>query len=228
MSRAAKSLIFAGEDSEGEESDDDEWLDDVEDTLGGNEDADGDAASFLGESPAGTPRASANEGGVGGVAGVGTNSDPRMSPARTKPTIHAKSEGHVAGTNDTTVTGSTSDAMKQDESAATTQPSRLPLQPVDRTTRVQKRLTSKFENGEKSLKQKHVTGKELGMTFLESTGGALQETSQSVQEISNAMRRLQGNLWSLASTGVIAWQRVPNSQRVPRDVYEKYKRERSG
>ena len=32
MSRAAKSVVFAGEDSEGEESDDDEWLDDVEDT----------------------------------------------------------------------------------------------------------------------------------------------------------------------------------------------------
>jgi hypothetical protein len=38
------------------------------------------------------------------------------------------------------------------------------------------------------------------------------------------MRRLQGNLWQLAATGTQPWRRVPNSQRVPRDVYEKYKR----
>ena len=46
----------------------------------------------------------------------------------------------------------------------------------------------------------------------------------SVQQISNAMRRLQGNLWQRAATGTQPWRRVPNSQRVPRDVYEKYKR----
>ena len=49
------------------------------------------------------------------------------------------------------------------------------------------------------MRRKHVAGKELGATFLESAGTALQETSMSVQDISDATRRLQGNLWELAA-----------------------------
>ena len=43
-----------------------------------------------------------------------------------------------------------------------------------------------------------------------------------MQEISNAMRYLQGNLWELAATGIKPWQRVPNSVAIPPDVFEKY------
>jgi hypothetical protein len=102
--------------------------------------------------------------------------------------------------------------------------SRRAVARVDTSTRAQRLLFKTATNASAVLRRKHVAGKELGATFLESTGTALQETSMSVQEISNAMRRLQGNLWQLAATGTQPWRRVPNSQRVPRDVYDKYKR----
>jgi len=95
---------------------------------------------------------------------------------------------------------------------------------VDASTRAQRRLAKTASAASELMRRKHVAGKELGATFLESAGTALQETSMSVQDISDAMRRLQGNLWELAATGTQPWRRVPNSQRVPRDVYEKYKR----
>ena len=59
MSRATKSVVFAGEDSEGEESDDDEWLDDVSDTpRAGDAPERDDAAGSFPDSPSGTPRES--------------------------------------------------------------------------------------------------------------------------------------------------------------------------
>ena len=66
------------------------------------------------------------------------------------------------------------------------------------------------ERGVELSRRKHVAGKELGATFLESAGTALQETSMSVQDISGDRAR---NLWELAATGTQPWRRVPNSQR---------------
>jgi len=54
-----------------------------------------------------------------------------------------------------------------------------------------------------------------------------QETSQQIQEISNAMRFLQGNLWELAATGHTPWKRVPNNVHIPPDIYEKYNKPHS-
>ena len=197
MSRAgAKSLVFAGEDSEGEESDDDQWLDDVEDSPGpgfgaGDESDKDDATSFL-DSPCGTPRASGADAVVG--AGVGVTKT-QFSPARGtrggsgNGTTH---NGDSSGPNGGDSIGTTNDTVAADVSPAGASEGKNETAkhylPVDQTTRAQKRLSQKVTTANTHTRDTHVQGKELGMTFLESTQGALQETSQSVQEISNAMR----------------------------------------
>jgi len=238
MSRAAKSVVFAGEDSEGEESDDDEWLDDVEDTpRAGDAPERNEAAGAFLDSPAGTPRASHGDAGsrdgdattTAGLPSATAAVGPDAAVARIPVDAPASSAKGV--TDDTTMTTKArvpSDAkcasdvdMRGGEELAG---SRRAVARVDTSTRAQRLLSKTATTASELLRRKHVAGKELGATFLESTGTALQETSMSVQEISNAMRRLQGNLWQLAATGTQPWRRVPNSQRVPRDVYDKYKR----
>jgi len=236
MSRAAKSVVFAGEDSEGEESDDDEWLDDVEDTpRAGDAPERNEAAGAFLDSPSGTPRAS--HGDAGSRDGAFTTTAGQSATAAVGPDaavarmpVDAPDGGAKGVTDDTTMTtrrvpsdakcSSDVDERGGEELAG----SRRAVARVDTSTRAQRLLFKTAATASELLRRKHVAGKELGATFLESTGTALQETSMSVQEISNAMRRLQGNLWQLAATGTQPWRRVPNSQRVPRDVYDKYKR----
>lgn len=237
MSRAAKSVVFAGEDSEGEESDDDEWLDDVEDTpRAGDAPERNEAAGAFLDSPSGTPRASHGDAGsrdgafttTAGLPSATAAVGPDAAVARMP--VDADDASAKGVTDDTTMTTRRvpSDAkcssdvdMRGGEELAG---SRRAVARVDTSTRAQRLLFKTATTASAVLRRKHVAGKELGATFLESTGTALQETSMSVQEISNAMRRLQGNLWQLAATGPSPWRRVPNSQRVPRDVYDKYKR----
>lgn len=237
MSRAAKSVVFAGEDSEGEESDDDEWLDDVEDTpRAGDAPERNEAAGVFLDSPAGTPRAS--HGDAGSRDGDATTTASQLATAAVGPDaavarmpVDAPDGGAKGVTDDTTMTtkarvpsdarcASNVDERGGEELAG----SRRAVARVDTSTRAQRLLFKTATTASAVLRRKHVAGKELGATFLESTGTALQETSMSVQEISNAMRRLQGNLWQLAATGPSPWRRVNNKQRVPRDVYDKYKR----
>ena len=239
MSRAAKSVVFAGEDSEGEESDDDEWLDDVEDTpRAGDAPERNEAAGAFLDSPSGTPRAS--QGDAGSRDGDATTTAGQSATAAVGPDAAVARmavdapDGGAKGpfaTDDTTMTTRRvpSDAASSDVSSDVARGggdagSRRAVARIDTSTRAQRRLAQTAQTASELLRRKHVAGKELGATFLESTGTALQETSMSVQQISNAMRRLQGNLWQLAATGTQPWRRVPNSQRVPRDVYEKYKR----
>ena len=237
MSRAAKSVVFAGEDSEGEESDDDEWLDDVEDTpRAGDAPERNEAAGAFLDSPSGTPRASHGDAGsrdgdattTAGLPSATAAVGPDAAVARIP--VDAPDGGAKGVTDDTTMT--TKARVPSDAKCASDvgvggeelAGSRRAVARVDTSTRAQRLLFKTATTASELLRRKHVAGKELGATFLESTGTALQETSMSVQEISNAMRRLQGNLWQLAATGPSPWRRVPNSQRVPRDVYDKYKR----
>ena len=224
MSRAAKSAVFAGEDSEEEESDDDDWLDDVSDTpragnaLGRNE----AAASFL-DSPSGTPRASHGDAGSrDGDAATKVASETFAAgsgdAAISRPLVDASDRGATGDANATTRHPPSFSASAEEAAADASRRAAR----IDANTRAQRRLATTASAASALLRRKHVAGKELGATFLESTGTALQETSMSVQDISNAMRRLQGNLWELASTGTRPWRRVPDAQRVPRDVYEKY------
>ena len=237
MSRAAKSVVFAGEDSEGEESDDDEWLDDVEDTpRAGDAPERNEAAGAFLDSPSGTPRASHGDAGsrdgdattTAGLPSATAAVGPDAAVARIP--VDAPDGGAKGVTDDTTMTTKArvpSDAKCSSDVGVGGEElagSRRAVARVDTSTRAQRLLFKTATNASAVLRRKHVAGKELGATFLESTGTALQETSMSVQEISNAMRRLQGNLWQLAATGTQPWRRVPNSQRVPRDVYDKYKR----
>jgi len=235
MSRAAKSVVFAGEDSEGEESDDDEWLDDVEDTpRAGDAPERNEAAGAFLDSPSGTPRAS--HGDAGSRDGAFTTTAGQSATAAVGPDaavarmpVDTPDGGAKGVTDDTTMTTRRvpSDAASSDvdmRGGEELAGSRRAVARVDTSTRAQRLLFKTAATASELLRRKHVAGKELGATFLESTGTALQETSMSVQEISNAMRRLQGNLWQLAATGTQPWRRVPNSQRVPRDVYDKYKR----
>ena len=223
MSLATKSVVFAGEDSEGEESDDDEWLDDVSDTpRAGDAPERDDAAGSFPDSPSGTPRESRGDAGL------------RDGDAATFAESAAVT-GALDASGITRTRLETSDGgAKTAASAKTRHPPSHILQPpedyqiaaarVDASTRAQRRLAKTASAASELMRRKHVAGKELGATFLESAGTALQETSMSVQDISDATRRLQGNLWELAATGTQPWRRVPNSQRVPRDVYDKYKR----
>ena len=223
MSLATKSVVFAGEDSEGEESDDDEWLDDVSDTpRAGDAPERDDAAGSFPDSPSGTPRASRGD--------AGSRDGDAATFAESAAVTGALDASGITRTRlETPASGATGDA-----SAKTRHPPSHILQPpedyqiaaarVDASTRAQRRLAKTASAASELMRRKHVAGKELGATFLESAGTALQETSMSVQDISDATRRLQGNLWELAATGAQPWRRVPNSQRVPRDVYEKYKR----
>lgn len=236
MSRAAKSVVFAGEDSEGEESDDDEWLDDVEDTpRAGDAPERNEAAGAFLDSPAGTPRAShgdagSRDGALTTTAGQSATAAVGPDAAVARMPVDAPDGGAKGVTDDTTMTTKArvpSDAASSDvdmRGGEELAGSRRAVARVDTSTRAQRLLFKTATTASELLRRKHVAGKELGATFLESTGTALQETSMSVQEISNAMRRLQGNLWQLAATGPSPWRRVPNSQRVPRDVYDKYKR----
>jgi len=223
MSLATKSVVFAGEDSEGEESDDDEWLDDVSDTpRAGDAPERGDAAGSFPDSPSGTPRESRGDAGL-------RDGDAATFAESAAVTGALDASGITRTRLETPDGGATGDA-----SAKTRHPPSRILQPpedyqiaaarVDASTRAQRRLAKTASAASELMRRKHVAGKELGATFLESAGTALQETSMSVQDISDATRRLQGNLWELAATGTQPWRRVPNSQRVPRDVYEKYKR----
>ena len=224
MSRAAKSVVFAGEDSEEEESDDDEWLDDVSDTprAGDAPGRDEAAGSFV-DAPSGTPRESRGDAGL--------RDGDAATFAESAAVTGALDASGITRTRLETPDGG---AAKTAASAKTRHPPSHILQPaedyqiaaarVDASTRAQRRLAKTASAASELMRRKHVAGKELGATFLESAGTALQETSMSVQDISDAMRRLQGNLWELAATGTQPWRRVPNSQRVPRDVYEKYKR----
>ena len=226
MSLATKSVVFAGEDSEGEESDDDEWLDDVSDTpRAGDAPERDDAAGSFPDSPSGTPRESRGDAGL-------RDGDAATFAESAAVTGALDASGITRMRLETPDGGATGDA-----SATTRHPPSHILQPpedaaersvaaarVDASTRAQRRLAKTASAASELSRRKHVAGKELGATFLESAGTALQETSMSVQDISDATRRLQGNLWELAATGTQPWRRVPNSQRVPRDVYEKYKR----
>ena len=223
MSLATKSVVFAGEDSEGEESDDDEWLDDVSDTpRAGDAPERDDAAGSFPDSPSGTPRESRGDAGL-------RDGDAATFAESAAVTGALDASGITRTRLETPASGATGDA-----SAKTRRPPSHILQPpedyqiaaarVDASTRAQRRLAKTASAASELMRRKHVAGKELGATFLESAGTALQETSMSVQDISDATRRLQGNLWELAATGAQPWRRVPNSQRVPRDVYEKYKR----
>ena len=223
MSLATKSVVFAGEDSEGEESDDDEWLDDVSDTpRAGDAPERDDAAGSFPDSPSGTPRESRGDAGL-------RDGDAATFAESAAVTGALDASGITRTRLETPASGATGDA-----SAKTRHPPSHILQPpedyqiaaarVDASTRAQRRLAKTASAASELMRRKHVAGKELGATFLESAGTALQETSMSMQDISDAMRRLQGNLWELAATGAQPWRRVPNSQRVPRDVYEKYKR----
>ena len=201
MSRAAKSAVFAGEDSEEEESDDDDWLDDVSDTPRASH---GDAGSRDGD--AATKVASETFAAGSGDAAI------------SRPLVDASDRGATGDANATTRHPPSFSASAEEAAADASRRAAR----IDANTRAQRRLATTASAASALLRRKHVAGKELGATFLESTGTALQETSMSVQDISNAMRRLQGNLWELASTGTRPWRRVPDAQRVPRDVYEKY------
>lgn len=101
--------------------------------------------------------------------------------------------------------------------AARAAPARVP------NTALQRKMAAKMSAGKRALYYKHAQGHELAATFMNNTGTVLQETSQQIQEISNAMRYLQGNLWELAATGTTPWQRVPNNVHIPPDVYEKHR-----
>ena len=235
MSRATKSVVFAGEDSEGEESDDDEWLDDVSDTpRAGDAPERDDAAGSFPDSPSGTPRESRGAAGSLGDGDAATFAESAaVTGALDAPGIPRTRletlDGGATGDASATTRHPPSHVLHPPEDAAVRSgdrraPSRRAAARVDASTRAQRRLAKTASAASELSRRKHVAGKELGATFLESAGAALQDTSMRVQDISDAMRRLQGNLWELAATGTQPWRRVPNSQRVPRDVYEKYKR----
>ena len=234
MSLATKSVVFAGEDSEGEESDDDEWLDDVSDTpRAGDAPERDDAAGSFPDSPSGTPRESRGDAGLrDGDAATFAESAAVTGALDASGITRMRLEtpdGGATGDASATTRHPPSHVLHPPEDAAERSgdrraPSRRAAARVDASTRAQRRLAKTASAASELSRRKHVAGKELGATFLESAGTALQETSMSVQDISDAMRRLQGNLWELAATGTQPWRRVPNSQRVPRDVYEKYKR----
>jgi len=237
MSRAAKTVVFAGEDSEEEESDDDEWLDDVSDTprAGDAPGRDEAAGSFV-DAPSGTPRACQGDAGsrdgdaattaASGTAAVGLDAAAVPWTLVDAPDGGATSAAGIdanAATRHPPSSAASSDETAAKQKSRGEMASRRAIARVDASTRAQRRLAKTAIAASASLRRKHVAGEELGATFLESTGAALQETSMRVQEMSNATRRLQANLWALAATGTQPWRRVPNSQRVPRDVYDKYK-----
>ena len=181
-----------------ESDDDDEWLHDVEDVPKDAELTEEDLRAL--ESPAVTPKCSGPGNPAFGTAGADAFDAARNSPER------PNRSGDFA-------TRAVSDAAP-----ARPRPVHVPNTPL------QRKIARKLAAGKRQLHVKHAAGKELSSTFMDSTGTILQETSQSVQEISNAMRYLQGNLWELAATGITPWQRVPNNVAIPPDVFEKYNR----
>ena len=99
-------------------------------------------------------------------------------------------------------------------------PAHPPAPAVVPMTPLQRRLRRKAAHAAKDAFVKHAAGKELAATFMDGAGMALRETRASAQDTSDATRRLQANLWELAATGSTPWQRVPTSVRIPRDAYE--------
>jgi hypothetical protein len=152
------------------------------------------------ESPAVTPKCAGPGNPAFGTAGADAFDAVRNSPAR------PKTSGDLVA--------------RAVPGAAPARPRPAPVP----NTPLQRKIARKLAAGKRQLHVKHAAGKELSSTFMDSTGTILQETSQSVQEISNAMRYLQGNLWELAATGITPWQRVPNNVAIPPDVFEKYNR----
>jgi hypothetical protein len=202
MSLATKSVVFAGEDSEGEESDDDEWLDDVSETpRAGDAPEHDDAAGSFPDSPSGTPRASRGDAGSrDGDAATFAESAAvtgALDASGIPRTRLETPDGGATGDASATTRHPPSHILNPPKDVAERSgdrraPSRRAAARVDASTRAQRRLAKTASAASELLRRKHVAGEELGATFLESAGTALQETSMSVQDISDAMRRLAG------------------------------------
>jgi hypothetical protein len=232
------SVVFAGEDSEGEESDDDGWLDDVEDTPRAV-DAPVTRAASLVPSPRGTPprafgdddadadavsrdaAARASLEGIAASASMMTDDSTRRT-ARGLETVSKETRREASILRSPRRSEETPLSDFDAPVASRLGHEERVSKPVDRTTRSQKRVTKAASVVRDASTRKHSVGKELGATFLDAAGAALRETSGSVQEISDATRRVQNSLWELAATGARPWVRVSNAARVPRDVYEKH------
>mmetsp|Transcript_32925 Transcript_32925/g.52743 ORF Transcript_32925/g.52743 Transcript_32925/m.52743 type:complete len:240 (+) Transcript_32925:315-1034(+) len=225
MRAAAKSRVFAGEESEDEESDDedDDWLNDVEDEPKDLND-DELCTSESTEHPVAELEACSK--GNDSV-GIGAEADKANAEGGKESNNVGRGVGVVKGGRGATGSGDSKNALLHPANAAmgagpasarTPAPERVP------NSHLQRKVAGKIARGKRALYYTHVSGREIAASYMNSTGVILQETSQQIQEISNAVRVLQNNLWELAATGSTPWQRVPNNVHIPPDIYEKYNR----
>ena len=189
MRAAAKSKVFAGEESEDEESEDedDEWLDDVE--VSKDEIVEADESREEAESDLPMDAAKGAEEGVvseasGGKSGLGAGGKDASEGGGGHAGLSSSGGRKVGGKS----SSSNSNANAKSSSAKPAF-ARVP------NTSLQKKITGKLGDGRRALYYKHASGRELAASFMNSTGTILQETSQQIQEINNAMRYLQDNLW---------------------------------
>lgn len=154
----------------------------------------------------------------GGGAGEGNEGRPRGAGRR-----DARGSSGAEGKGGSQAVSSSGGGKRAaSKSKASTSSAIKPSPAKVPNTNLQRKIAGRIADGKRALYYKHASGRELAASFMDSTGTILQETSQQIQEISNAMRFLQGNLWELAATGATPWQRVPNNVHIPPDVYEKY------
>ena len=177
------------------DDDDDDWLDDVEvskDEIDAEDESlsevDVPIASLgAGEGDA-VADASGGKSGSGGEGSVGGKKDAGGEKAAGG---GGGGHGGVMSSSGGKKAGGKSSSSSFSSSKSSGKPAlvRVPNTPL------QKKITGKLGDGKRELYFKHASGRELAASFMNSTGTILQETSQQIQEINNAMRYLQDNLW---------------------------------
>ena len=250
MSRAAKSAVFAGEESEAEvrhaprrappppppSREEPTLLPAPPSSLtprprvprprlpqeSSDDDARLDDVTDDAPSPSDTPASPAEASRATPEEGEGPSAS-HPPPARATPTPPNDDDDAPAPTKN--VAAAPDDVAPEADAVApddhdTPRPAHSPAPAVVPMTPLQRRLRRKAAHAAKDAFVKHAAGKELAATFMDGAGMALRETRASAQDTSDATRRLQANLWELAATGSTPWQRVPTSVRIPRDAYE--------